>query len=221
MDKKHPYGFAHGKFGKAESHPEELFDDVDLSGLGDLAGQINEQAPAGQQAETPQNENSRPEFSLESLAALAKAQVCPNCPEKKNADDIRLRALAEVENTKKRLSREKEEQTRFAAESVLSDILPALDNLDLALEHAQGMEACKNFVIGVEMTKKLLLESLKRHGLEALGQAGDPFDPAVHEAVNLEANPDFESDQICLVMSKGYKLKDRLLRPARVVVCKR
>lgn len=160
-------------------------------------------------------------LSDQQVAALAKERVCPNCPSGREADEARLRALAEVDNIRKRMLREKEESVRFAASNVLTDILPSLDNLDLALEHAKGKEACLDFFIGVEMTKKLMLDALKRHGLEPIGSVGEEFDPAVHEAVGMNADPNVDNGAICTILNKGYKLHERLLRPARVVVCKK
>ena len=142
---------------------------------------------------------------------------CPNCAE---ADKARLLALADMENARKRLAREKEDFVKFAGESILADILPALDNIDLALAYAPEGKECRNFVIGVDMTRKLLLDALAKHGLEAIGELGEPFDPAKHEAVEMQSNPGFKTGQICGLMNKGYRLKERLIRPARVTVCK-
>src|SRR5512142_1961256 len=86
--------------------------------------------------------------------------------------DKRLRALAEADNLKKRLIKEKEEFVKYAAEGVLADLLPVLDNLDLALAHGRTMDACKDVVLGVDMTRKVFLDILARHGLEACGQKG-------------------------------------------------
>lgn len=138
-----------------------------------------------------------------------------------DAEEIRLRALAEADNARKRFLREKDEATRYAASSVLSDIIPALDNLDLALEHAKGNEACKDFLVGVEMTRKLLLEALQRHGLKPVGAVGEIFDPAVHEALSMAPHDEVPNGAICMLMTRGYMLHDRLLRPAKVVVCKK
>ncbi len=165
-------------------------------------------------AEEPDPELTRPENG----GAVRTPAACPRCAEAENA---RLRALAELDNARKRLAREKEEFVRYAAENVLSDILPALDNLDLALAYAPQDPASKNFVLGVDMTRKLMLEALARHGLEQVGALGEAFDPAMHEAVGTEANPVYPSGQVCGLMNKGYRLKDRLLRPARVTVCKK
>ena len=142
---------------------------------------------------------------------------CPNCAE---SERVRMLALADLDNARKRLAREKEEFIKYAGESVIADILPALDNLDLALAYAPQDKDCRNFVIGVDMTRKLLLEALAKHGLEQVGDLGETFDPARHEAVQMEAHPDYQSGQVCSLMNKGYRLKDRLIRPARVKVCK-
>lgn len=137
------------------------------------------------------------------------------------AEDMRLRALAEADNARKRFLREKDEAIRYAASGVLSDIIPALDNFDLALEHGKKLEACKDFFVGVEMTRKLLMEALQKHGLSAVGAVGEVFDPALHEAMSMAPDENVPSGSICLLMSRGYKLHDRLLRPAKVIVCKK
>ena len=154
------------------------------------------------------------------LHVLAQARLCPSCPTFKEAEDTRLRLLADLDNSRKRLNREKEDIVRFAAEGVISDIIPAIDNLDLAIKHAQGQEACKNFLIGVEMTRKMLLESLAKRGLQTTGMEGETFDPSHHEAVGVENSPEMPNDCVVNVYSKGYKLHDRLLRAAKVIVNK-
>ena len=157
---------------------------------------------------------------LKERASAQPAEGPVSCPLCADAEKGRLLALAELENVRKRLTREKEEFVKYAAEGVLSDILPALDNLDLALAYAPESDECKNFVVGVDMTRKLLLGALARHGLEQIGELGEPFDPVKHEAVGMQPDPERENGQVCNLMSKGYRLKERLLRPARVIVCK-
>lgn len=159
--------------------------------------------------------------SDDDLAEACRVRLGYSSAAKQEAEDIRLRALADMENARKRLAREKEEIQRYAGDKVIGDILPALDTLDLALSHAPKDEASKNFIVGVDMTRKMLLEAMGRHGLTEVGQLGEPFDPANHEAIGTENNPDYEADTVCGLMSKGYRLKDRLLRPAKVIVCKR
>ncbi len=146
--------------------------------------------------------------------------LCPNCAEKeKEVEDIRLRAVAEMENFKKRIMREKEEHSKYASENVLQDIIPALDNLDLALQYANN-EACKDILLGIQMTRKLLIDSLKNHGLEPIMDEGVTFDPEIHEAVGQEESDEIAPNHIIKLLQKGYMLKGRLLRPAKVIVAK-
>jgi molecular chaperone GrpE len=162
-----------------------------------------------------------------SAAQAQEAEILP--PDAPSANDveercktelteIRLRAAAEMENFKKRLNREHEEQMRYVAENVLSDLLPTLDNLDLALRYGSKHEACKDMLQGVAMTYKLLLEAVSKHGLKPLGEEGEEFDPNMHEAVGFEDRPEFAPNSVARVLQRGYKLGDRLLRPAKVMV---
>ena len=149
-----------------------------------------------------------------------KALICPSCTVQKEAEEVRLRAMAEMENFKKRLQKEKDEQMAYAAESVLADLLPTLDNLDLAIQYGSKDEACKDTIMGVEMTKKLLLDAIKKHGLEPVGTPGEAFNPEFHEAIAQEEHQDVPAGHIINIMQKGYVLKGRLLRSAKVTVCK-
>lgn len=173
--------------------------------------------PGAPPDDTPMPSPAR-EIPDEELFALCRERVCPSCAVTAEAGEIRLRALAEMENFKKRLQREKDEQTRYAAENVLADLLPTLDNLDLALQYGGQAEACKDVIQGVEMTRKILLDAVRSHGLEILGTEGEPFDPDRHEAIGQEEKAGAEAGVVLKVMQKGYRLKDRLLRPAKVIV---
>lgn len=154
------------------------------------------------------------------LLTQCRENVCPTCPERSEMEEQRLRQLADLDNTRKRLIREKEEAVKFAAEKVLADLLPTLDNLDLALSYGQNNTACKDLIVGVEMTKKLLLDTLAKHGLTPVGKEGEPFNPEFHEAMSQEERSDMEPNHIARLFQKGYLLKERLLRPAKVVVSK-
>lgn len=154
----------------------------------------------------------------EDLARACREQICPMCEEKKAADDMRLRAAAEMENFKKRLSREHEEQMRYAAEKILRDMLPGLDNLELALQYGSRDAACQDMLTGVAMTRKLMLEALARHGLVPVGEEGEDFTPELHEAVGFDDCPTVGPGCVSRVLQRGYKLGDRLLRPARVMI---
>ena len=226
----HPQGDGHQHRQAAKGHAAYAANEGDVkffrprgSGFGPIGGLYADDAaaPSGHGLQSSKEESSLPGFSREALHAECLAHICPDCPVKKEADDVRLRSLAELENARKRLTRERDEQVRFAAEAVLADIAPSLDNLDLALQHAGDNEACKNLLMGVQMTRKLLLDALQKHGLELVGKVGEPFDPAFHEAVGMADAPEVPDSHVCALLSTGYKLKERLLRPARVMVCRK
>ncbi|HKI82216.1 MAG TPA: nucleotide exchange factor GrpE [Pseudodesulfovibrio sp.] len=199
--------------------------EVPINGLYDDEGRIlDEQNLDGRGESEAESAEEAVEVSLskEELAALCKESVCPECDVFKEAETIRLRALADSENVKKRLFRETEELKKYAGESILADLLPILDNLDLALAHTDNLSAeCKNFVIGVDMTRKIFLDAVKNHGLEAVqAGAGVEFDPEIHEAVGTVEDPSLKENQVAQVVQSGYRLKGRLLRPAKVMVNK-
>lgn len=199
--------------------------EVPITGLYDDEGKIfNEAQGENSDAndEVGGEEATEVSLSQEELHALCLESVCPECDVFKEAEGIRLRALADAENVKKRLFRENEEMKKYAGESVLADLLPVLDNLDLALAHTGNLDdACKNFVIGVDMTRKLFLDAVKGHGLEAVPVAvGSDFDPEVHEAVGTVQEPELADNQIAQIVQGGYLLKGRLIRPAKVMVNK-
>ncbi len=174
-------------------------------------------------AEKLKNQDDTPaqdtiDLTDEELIALCKTRVCPACDEKTSADEQRLRSLAEMDNFKKRVQREKEEHAKYASESVLASLLPTLDNLNLAIEYGRNLEGCKDMLIGVEMTQKLLLDAIAQHGLVQVGDKGEPFNPEVHEALGQEPCDVTPEGHVKQVMQKGYRLKERLLRPAKVMI---
>ncbi len=134
--------------------------------------------------------------------------------------DIRMRSQAELENFKKRLEREHNDHLKYASEKVMKDLVPTLDNLELAITYGSKSEACEDMMKGIVMTQKLLLEACGRHGLSAVGKEGEPFDPALHEAVMTEDRADLEPGTVSRVMQSGYQLEGRILRLAKVVVNK-
>lgn len=157
-------------------------------------------------------------LSDEELKELCMNRICPSCEDKTVADDAKLRMLAEMDNYKKRLEREKTDLVKYANEKVIADIIPALDTLDLALLHGSNNDACKDLIMGVEMTRKMFLDILAQHGLTPVGEVGEEFTPEKHEAISEEARQDMDPGQVCQLVSRGYTLKDRLVRPAKVIV---
>ncbi len=181
---------------------------------GPLRRRFNEK----KQAKTSKNQQPGPD--QEPNLEEAYASVCAQLEEQKQET---LRILADAENLKKRLVREKEEFCKFATSGIIESILPVMDNLELALQHGQKDAACSNLVQGVEMTLDIFKETLKKNGLTIIGQehVGTPFDPALHEAMSQVHNPDMEEGSVHQVLQTGYKLHERLLRPAKVMVSKK
>ena len=138
---------------------------------------------------------------------------------KKEMADLKLRQAAEMENYKKRLAREHLDQLQYAAEKVLADLLPTLDNLELAMQYGNKSDNCKDLLQGVAMTHKLLLDAVQKHGLLPIGVEGEPFDPAIHEAVGFAPeSSEHPSGSVAQVLQRGYKLGNRLLRAAKVMI---
>ncbi|MBG1387624.1 nucleotide exchange factor GrpE [Staphylococcus aureus] len=129
-----------------------------------------------------------------------------------------LRLYAEFENYKRRIQKENEINKTYQAQRVLTDILQAIDNIERALQIEGDDETFKSLQKGVQMVHESLINALKDNGLEVIKTEGEAFDPNIHQAVVQDDNPDFESGEITQELQKGYKLKDRVLRPSMVKV---
>ena len=179
------------------------------------------QTEKGQNGATEENLAETAQAPEKTLEEQFREEICPTCTVKAEADETRLRALAEMENFKKRIQRDHDEYMRYASEPVLKDLLPALDSLDLAIQYGGSDETCKSLLTGVIMTRKLLLDALKNHGFDVAGEVGEPFNPDVHDAVSYEERDDMEPGLVSTLHQRGYRLKDRLLRPAKVSVSRK
>jgi molecular chaperone GrpE len=133
-----------------------------------------------------------------------------------------LRTTADFDNFKKRAAREKQEAIKYANESLMQKLVPVLDSLDMALTAAQtaGLDSGQSLQAGVSMVLQQLKSVLAEAGLEEVNALGQPFDPNFHEALAQQETPEVPEGQVVHQHRKGYKLRDRLLRPASVVVAK-
>jgi len=138
----------------------------------------------------------------------------------KEHHDRLLRLAADFENYKKRAAREKEDWTKFANEDVIRAILPFIDNLERAVNHAQKIADTGVLIEGVRLTIQQILQTLNKFGLASFQSVGKPFDPTVHEAMLVVETDQHEPNQVVEEFQKGYLLNDRLLRPATVSVSK-
>lgn len=126
-----------------------------------------------------------------------------------------LRTRAEMDNLEKRTQREMDKARKFMFEGVFKDLLPVIDSLDQGLEATGGDAEADE---GLALTRKLLLQTLERHGLEVIEPVGEPFDPQWHEAMSAQPSEEHPAQTVLMVMQKGYRLNERLLRPARVII---
>lgn len=129
-----------------------------------------------------------------------------------------LRLLADYDNFKRRTQIDKELANKFRSQSLLSDILPVLDNFERALSLKTTSEESASLLKGVEMVQKSLIEAVSREGLEEIKAVGEPFDPNFHQAVMQEKDDSAEPGTVLQELQKGYILKGRVLRPAMVKV---
>lgn len=136
--------------------------------------------------------------------------------------DRLLRTTADFDNFKKRAAREKQDATRYANESLLQKLIPILDNFDMALSAAQTAQSdgSQSLQTGINMIFQQLKSLLAESGVEEVDAAGKPFDPNLHEAVSQKETTEAPEGHVVQQLRKGYKLKDRLLRPASVIVAK-
>lgn len=132
-----------------------------------------------------------------------------------------MRALADAENTRKRGERERREAEQYGGSKLSRDILPVYDNMKRALDAVtdEQREASKALIEGIELTMRELLNVFQKHGIERVApQIGDRFDPQLHQAMFEAPVPDTKAGEIIQVMTEGFMLHDRLLRPAQVGV---
>jgi molecular chaperone GrpE len=191
--------------------------------------------------EDKSSDPKRQENTLQDTEESLETKVSPEQPRKKKrkstVEDLKkrledqkhlaqdnyekfLRAYADLENYKKRVERERADTLKYGNEELMRDLLPFMDNLERAIEHASS-EINNNpraLIEGVQLTLKDLRTALEKHGLKAIESVGKPFDPSLHEAM-MQVESEAHDPQIVVEeFQKGYLIRDRLLRPARVSV---
>jgi molecular chaperone GrpE len=158
----------------------------------------------------------------ESAAGEAEApEVEPEVVDEPDWKDLALRKAAELENVRKQNAQRVQKASRDGMRRVAAELLPALDDFERALAHAEAEEGDEehHLTAGIRLVQQKMLDALRRTGIEAYAPKGEPFDPHLHEAVAQQAAPDGEAQGTVLeVLQNGYRLGDDVLRPARVVV---
>jgi molecular chaperone GrpE len=160
----------------------------------------------------PENEKEAAGETVDPLLQLT-AQVA-------ELKDRLLRGQADWDNSRKRILKEKEDAVRYAGEALLERLLPVLDNFEMGIQAAKSATDAKAIAQGFEMALAQLHQVLREAGVESIDAVGHPFDPHRHEALGHQESAEHPEGQVLSQMRKGYKLKDRLLRPASVFVAK-
>jgi molecular chaperone GrpE len=138
--------------------------------------------------------------------------------------DQLMRVAAEFDNFKKRMEREKSKLLKYAGENILRDLLTTIDNLDRAVDQGSATTAddegkrLQSMLQGVELTRKGLVSTLERYGVEPLNAIGLAFNPDEHDALTMEASAEMPANHVVREFARGYRFKDRVLRHAQVVV---
>ena len=173
--------------------------------------------PAGVEDSEEIEETAELDEQIQEEIAEDPLQVALN--EAADNKDLYLRALADLENYRKRAQREKEDAIRFANDHILRNIIPVLDNLERAIEHARTtIEDQGSLLEGVEMTLSQLHKVLESSGVTSIEAMGLPFDPNFHQAMGQIPTGDQPPNTVVQELQKGYLLNNRLLRPAMVMV---
>lgn len=171
----------------------------------------NEQERSDRPPAQPEDDQEQVEVAA-LQAALAAAEARAN-----ESRDLYMRALAEVENVRKRSARDIEQTHKFALERIGSDLIGVKDSLELGLASGASAEALRS---GTEATLQLLAKTFEKAGLAQIDPLGEPFNPELHEAMAMQPSAQHVPGTIVQVVQKGYVLNGRLLRPARVIVAK-
>jgi molecular chaperone GrpE len=171
---------------------------------------VEAQETEGVETDAPAAEDTRTREEL--LAEVARLSA--------EADDYKtryLRAQADFDNFRRRSRQEKEEFAAYANTKIIEELLPVLDTFEMAMKSADNSDV-KTLLTGVDMVYRQLQTALGNYGLTAIESVGQPFDPNVHEGVMQVESPDHPAGTVVMEMRKGYKLKDKTLRPAMVQV---
>jgi len=185
--------------GKSEVEPQELDTDHELP-----ASDEGEENPQSVAAEAPHARASGESAEVQKLRA-----------ERDTLLDRLARMQADFENSRKRAAREQQEFRDYALADAIKALLPSLDSLERALQTSGKQSDLRS---GVELIYKQLQDALTKLGLRTIPATGEPFDPRLHEAIEMVETTDVPDHQIVEELQRGYKLKDRLLRPAMVKV---
>lgn len=165
-------------------------------------------------------EETKPEAAAGAASTASADPIADAKAEASKWKDLAARNQAELENYRKRVAREREDDVKRARAGLLEDLLPVLDNFEFGMIEVRKGDPKSPIVVGMEMIERQLKEFMSSSGVEAVDAVGATFDPNVHEAIQQEASDEIPEGKVIRQLRKGYKLRDRLLRAAMVVVSK-
>ena len=196
----------------------DIGDDVIAAALESVERQ--ETPPGEVESAPPETESTDEAAALKARVEALEAKERELVTQVDQERERTLRALADLDNARKRGQREREETIRYGLERVLKDLLPVIDNLDRAIDLGERTGKWDSLAEGVRMTRKLLEDTLAKQGLKAFTARGQPFDPRLHEAMGHEEREDLPPSTVSTELLRGYTLHDRLVRPALVMVAR-
>ena len=194
---------------------EELKESTHPGTDSDVSGSSAEESgneTDGEGAGDPSQQIDGDPLQIELDNALAAAE--------KHKDEA-LRAMAELENVRKRAEKDVESAHKFGLEKFVNELLPVKDSMDLGFDAANSSDDVEALKEGMALTLKMFESALEKRGVTALDPVGESFDPEFHQAMTMEESVEVEAGKILRVMQKGYLLNERLIRPAMVVVAKK
>jgi molecular chaperone GrpE len=174
--------------------------------------------PVGAEQVTAQTANGEPEQRIDVTALQAELEAA-----RARADDYwnkLVRTQAEMENLRKRSARELEQAHRYAVERFATELLAVKDSLEMGVDAASNEIESEKLREGTELTLRMLVRAMEKFNIEEINPQGQPFDPARHQAMTTQENPQLPPNTVVAVLQKGYAIGERLLRPAMVIVSK-
>ena len=183
--------------------------DVDSSNVGDMTDSSEGQSNTAQSNDVSTDDNVENREALSDLEK-AEAKATENW-------DLYLRALAELENLRKRTKKDVENAHKFALDRFSRELLAVRDSIEMGLTADESTNVEK-FLEGTKATLKILSTTMQQFGIEEINPSGEPFDPEFHEAISMQSSDKVEPGSVITVIQKGYSLNGRLLRPAMVIV---
>ncbi|UFT97827.1 nucleotide exchange factor GrpE [Radiobacillus kanasensis] len=178
--------------------------------------QVKETTEENQQEEVVNAEQEVVEESAETEEVNEELEKLKQ--EKAELNDRFSRMQAEYDNFRKRTQKEKESDRKYKSQALVTELLPVVDNFERALAVHEGDQASDGFVEGIKMVYKQLTDALEKEGVEVIAAEGEAFDPHLHQAVMQVEDDQYEANSVIEVLQAGYKLKDKVIRPAMVKV---